>query len=329
MGKLTTNTAILTLLLTFFAAPALAKTPQAKSLQANTPHAEATSVKSASRATAEAVPYWKAVVANVAEQAITREDLLHIIQIEQAYGLPMSESSALMTVMKDLIAQEIARSVGVEITATEIPTHFPIIDQHTPSESRQLQDTLPANKQPFHVDHASYAKLYVVPKMLDRKFRKFYDTASDLHPAEQQHIEQALELALSGKSFSDAARETGTTATQYELADMEIELAIGLEQKLPAKRNLLENPLLSELYQLSQGKILPKILEDESSFRVIRLMKRNGSIYNIEAIEVGKPPFDTWLKNRALSLSIEISDDQLQRAVKAGYPNIDWVSRLQ
>lgn len=329
MGNLTTNTAILTLLLTFFAAPALAKTPRTKSLQANTPHAEATSAKSASRAITEAVPYWKAVVANVAEQAITREDLLHVIQIEQAYGLPMSDSSALMTVMKDLIAQEIARSVGVEITATEIPTHFPIIDQHTPGEGTQLLDTLPANKQPFHVDHASYAKLYIVPKMLDRKFRKFYDTAPDLHPAEQQHIEQALQLALSGKSFSEAAKATGTTATQYELTDIEIDLTVGLEQYLPAKRNLPKNTLLATLYQLPQGKILSKILEDESSFRVIRLIKRNGPIYNIEAIEVGKPPFDTWLKNRALSLSIEISDDQLKSAVKAGYPNIDWVSRLQ
>lgn len=327
MGNLTTNTAALALLLTFIAAPALAKSTQTTKAAS----AKTTSAKPAPAKAAAAIPYWKSVVAKVAEQEITREDLLHLIQIEQAYGYPLSESDALMTAIKDAITHEVAHSVGVEITATETPQHFPIVDQHTPGSGTpdsKLIDTLPADQQPFHVDHNSYAKLYVVPRMLERKLRNFYGTASDLHPAEQEHIEQALQLALSGKSFSEAAKATGTATAQHELTEKEIELTIGLEQRLPANRNLPKNALFATLNQLPPGKVLPNILEDESGFRVIRLIEHHDSTYNIETIEVAKPTFESWLRNRARSLSIAISDEKLKSAVKLEHPNIEWVSRL-
>lgn len=326
MGNLTMNTAALALLLTFIAAPALAKSAQTKA-----PPAKTTSTKPAPAKAAAAMPYWKSVVAKVAEQEVTREDLLHLIQIEQAYGYPLSESNALITAIKNAITHEVAHSVNVEITAAETPQHFPIVDQHTPGSGTpdsKLVDSLPADKQPFHVDHNSYAKLYVVPKMLERKLRNFYSTASDLHPAEQEHIEQALQLALSGKSFSETAKATGMATAQHELTEKEIELTVGLEQRLPANRNLPKNALFATLNQLTPGKVLPSILEDESGFRVIRLIEHHDSTYNIETIEVAKPTFESWLKNRARSLSIVINDEKLKNTVKLEHPNIDWVSRL-
>lgn len=327
MRNRTIRTTALTLLLALFTATALAKPPQTKDSQTKTSPAKS----APSKTTAGVTPDANVIVATVADRPITREDLIHTMQIEHSYGSKLSESEALVIVMKDVIAHEVAHSVGVDITPAETPKHFPIVDENTsPTLDRKAQEVLPAEKQAFHVDQSSYAKLYVIPKMLDRKLRKFYSTTSDLHPNEREHIGQALQLAISGKSFGEAAKTTGLATTQYELTNREIELPVALLPNLPANRNLPQrDSLFTRLNKLAAGQILPDVVEDENGFRVMRLLSRNGATYRIETIEVAKPAFESWLKERARSLPIVINDEKLKNAVKLEHPNLDWVSRLQ
>lgn len=327
MGNRTIHIAVLALLLTCFAVPALAKTVKANPVQGKASPVKPESDKPAATSK-QTTPYGRVVLAKVADQAITREDLIHMIQIEKAYSSTVSEPTALMMLMKDVIFEEVARSVGVEIPPAEIPTHFPIIDQFTPANPAQLQETLPADKQPFHVGHADYARLYLLPRMLFPKLHIHYTSGSDLHPVEKGRIEQAFQSVRSGKSFGEAAREAGLTSTVQKLTAKDILLPSGLVQRLPQTRNMPKNPLLTTLDQLSPGEIVPKILEDEGGYRVIRLLDRIGA-YNIEVIAIAKPPFDTWFSERTRNLSIAINDEKLKNAIKAAYSNVEWVSRLQ
>lgn len=322
MGNRTIHIALLALLFTCLAVPALAKNPQTKPAKVKS---ESDKPATASK---PSTPYGRVVLAKVADQSITREDLIHMIQIEKAYSSTESEPTALMMLMKDVIFQEVARSVGVEIPPAEIPTHFPIIDQFTPDNPAQLQETLPADKQPFHVGHADYARLYLLPRMLFPKLHKHYASGSNLHPVEKERIERAFQLISSGKSFGEAARETGLTSTVQKLTPRDILLPNGLTQRLPPTRNMPKNPLLTTLDQLSTGELIPRILEDEEGYRVIRLLDRIGA-YNIEVIAIAKPPFDTWFSERTRNLSIVINDEKLKNAIKAAYSNVEWVSRLQ
>ena len=300
------ETAALALLLALSAAPALSASPAA----ANAGN--------------------KVVVAKVGERAITREDLTHLMQIEKFYKSPaLSEADALVIVMQDTIAHEVAHSLGVDVTPPAV--NFPFVKQFTPAgeEDFKAQETLPANDQAFHVSNAAYAQLYVIPKIIDRKLRLYFRTTADVHRNERARIEQAHRLVSSGASFAESAKQTGLMAAQRELENKAIELPSALLPKLPADRRMPENDgLFAILDRLTPGKINPKVIEDEDGYRVLRLISRNGRKYTIETIEAAKLPFEAWLKERARGLRITISDDGLKREVKRGYSDLDWVGRL-
>lgn len=280
----------------------------------------------------DTTPGIKTVVAKVGERPITREDIIHMMQIEKFYKSPeLSESDALFIVMQDAIAHEIAHSVGINVTPSETPIKSPFVDQFTPSgvEDKKAQGTLPLKEQPFHVDHGSYAQLYVVPKMIDRKLRRYYNASSYLHSTERERINQALQLAISGKSFAEAANETGLMTARHELEDQDMGLPAAPVPTLPVdKHHPKQDTLFDILNKLAPGEINPNILQDQDRYRVLRLISRNGRKYTIETIEAAKPQYEDWLKERASKLDITISDDNLKREVKRDYPNIDWVERL-
>lgn len=277
-------------------------------------------------------PSVKAVVAKVGVRPITREDIIHMIQIEKFYKSPaLSEADALFIIMEDAIANEVAHSFGVGVNESEAPINSPFIDQFTPpgGEDIKAQATLPPDEQAFHVDQSAYAQLYVVPKITNRKLRHYYSTSSYLYRSERARINQALQLIISGKSFAEAASATGLMTARHELKNKAIALPAALIPNLPADRHMPQNdPLFDILNQLAPGAIHPNIIADDDGYRVLRLIDRNDEKYTIEIIEAVKPTFETWLKERARTLRITISDDALKRDVKRDYPGIDWVRRL-
>jgi hypothetical protein len=280
----------------------------------------------------DTTPGIKTVVAKVGERPITREDIIHMMQIEKFYKSPeLSEADALFIVMQDAIAHEIAHSVGIDVTPSETPINSPFVDQFTPSgvEDKKAQGTMPLQEQPFHVDHGSYAQLYVVPKIIDRKLHRYYSSSSYLHRKERESINQALQLAISGKSFAEAAKETGLISARHELENKDMGLPAAMVPALPVDKHLPKKDTIYDiLNKLAPGEIHPNIIQDQDRYRVLRLISRNGQKYIIETIDAVEPQYEDWLKERASTLPITISDDALKREVKRDYPNIDWVEKL-
>jgi hypothetical protein len=274
----------------------------------------------------------KAVVAKVGARQITREDIIHMILIEKFYKSPsMSEADALFNIMQDAITQEVAHSVGIDVAQSETPQKFPFVDQYTPAEKEDYksQGRLPPQEQTFHVDHGSYAQLYVVPKIFDRKLRRYYNTSSFLHRKERESINQALQLAISGKSFAEVASQTGLMTARHELDNKDNSLPASMVPALPADKHLPKMETLFDILdKLAPSGIHPKILQDEDGYQVLRLVARNGQRYTIETIEATKLPFENWLKERTDKLQINIADDALKNEVKRDYPDIYWVERL-
>ncbi|MFZ5523858.1 MAG: hypothetical protein ACOY9D_07220 [Pseudomonadota bacterium] len=280
----------------------------------------------------DSTPGIKTVVATVGARQITREDIIHMILIEKFYkSPPLSEADALFNIMQDAIAQEVAHSVGVDVTPSETPLNSPFVDQYTPAgkEDIKTQALIPPHEQTFHVDQLAYAQLYVVPKMIDRKLRRYYNTSSFLHRKERERISQALQLAVAGKSFAEAANQTGLITARHELEDKKIELPAALAPALPVDKHLPRKSTLFEiLNQLAPGELHPDILQDEDGYRVLRLIARNGPRYTIETIEAARPSFESWLKERSSKLDITIGDDALKREVQRDYSGVNWVGRL-
>jgi hypothetical protein len=278
-------------------------------------------------------PGIKTVLAIVGERPITREDIIHMIQIEKFYkSPPLSEADALFIVMQDAIAHEVAHSVGIDVTPSETPINSPFVDQFTPTgvEDKKAQGTTPLHEQPFHVDHGSYAQLYVVPKIIDRKLRRYYSSSSYLHRNERESINQALQLVMSGKSFAEAANQTGLMTTRHELEHKEITLPATPAPTIPLDKHLPKKDTIFEMLDnLAPGEIHPNIIQYETGYHVVRLISRNGNKYTIETIDAVKPQYEDWLNEQSRKLDITISNDALRRDVKRDYPGIDWVERLQ
>ncbi|MGC2167274.1 MAG: hypothetical protein WA632_14815 [Gallionella sp.] len=274
----------------------------------------------------------KTVVAKVGERDITREDVMHMIQIEQFYKTTaLSESDALYSIMQDAIEHEVAHSVGVDVTAKETPKRFPFIDEYTPSggEDFKSQESLPLKEQAFHVDHNSYAQLYVVPKIIDRKLRKYYSTASQLHSKEMDSIKHALELVTSGQSFADAAKATGLTYSRQELEHKDTESTVPSTPRLTqSKSSSAATTLFDVLKDLKPGEIHEHIINIGDRYQVTRLIAHKDNFYTTETIEATNPPFEIWLSESSLSITIAILDEALRAAVKQLHPNDSWVKGL-
>jgi hypothetical protein len=280
----------------------------------------------------DSTPDIKTVVAKVGESQITREDIIHMILIEKFYkSPPLSEADALFNIIQDVSTREVAHSVGIKVAPSEIPQKFPFVDQYAPSgkEDLKAQGSLPLEEQPFHVDHDSYAQLYIAPKIINQKLRRYYNTSSFLHSKERENINQALQLAISGKSFAEAAKQTGLITARHELDNKDIGLPAERDTTLPADKHLPKKDTLFDiLNKLAPGGVHPSLLHDEHGYRVLRLISRNGQRYTIETIEAPKLPFEDWLKERAGDLQITINNDALKIEVKRNHPGIDWVQRL-
>ena len=271
----------------------------------------------------------KTVVAKVGDRPITREDIIHMIQIEKFYKTPaLSESGALYIVMQDAIAHEVAHSVGIDVTPSETPQSFPFVTLYTPNraEDKKAQGTQPPLEQPFHVDHQSYAELYVIPKIIDRKLRNYFNTSSYIHNQEREQINQALQLAISGMGFAEVAHKTGLMTARHQMDMMDSPNQI---PGLPADKHLPKKETVFDILdKLSPGEIYPDVLQDEVGYRVLRLISRNGQKYSFETIEAPKQQYESWLRERASKLIMTISDDELKREMKKDFSNVDWVERI-
>lgn len=280
----------------------------------------------------DTAPSIKNVVAKVGTIQVTREDIIHLILIEKFYkSPPLSEADALFNIMQNVITREVAHSVGIDVSPSEIPQSFPFVDQYSPSgkEDFSAQGNLPSQEHPFHVDQVSYAQLYVVPKLINQKLRRYYNTSSFIHSKERERINQALQLALSGKSFAEAAKQTGLKAFRHELDNKDIRSLTARNSTLQVDKHLpKKDTLLDILNKLAPGSVHPNILQDEEGYQVLRLIDRNGQKYIIETIEATRLPFEDWLTERTGTLEIMISDDALKTEVKRIHSGTDWVQRL-
>jgi hypothetical protein len=293
-------------------------------------------IGTAAAALAEPVPSAgssiKTVIAKVGERDITREDVMHMIQIEQFYKTSvLSEADALFSIMQDAIVHEVAHSVGVDVSAKETPKKFPFIDEYTPSggEDFKAQEKLPLKDQSFHVDHNSYAQLYVVPKIVDRKLHKYYNTTTQLHSKAMDNITKALELVTSGQSFTDAAKATGLMYARQEFEHKDSAPTASSQPKLTQAKSSSSNTTLYDvLKDLKPGEIHEHIINIGDRYQVTRLISRNNDMYATETIEAVKPPFEAWLNETSSSLPVSILDDGLKSAIKQNHAKIPWVARL-
>jgi len=264
-------------------------------------------------------------VALVGKTAIIEQDISYKIQIEKAYrNEGATREAAFVSLVNDAIEHEIAAIHDVAITREEMDSFKRHVDDHT-----KAPEILQKVKALFADDLISYERLYLAPKIINRKLRYFCARSSEIHENQRSLIEKAYGLVVSGKSFQEAAEQCGLKYASFDTEGKGTELGADI-QRIVGKENMVEHsPLISVLETLTAGEIYGKIVEDECSYRVIRLVRRNGGTYTAEAVTVNKRPFDEWLRQEASKIRIGILEQTLRDNVQVEYHHLWWAKTLR
>jgi hypothetical protein len=204
----------------------------------------------------------------------------------------------------------------VVATREEIEALRKYSDEHT-----KAPGILQKVKMAFGEDSASYERLFLSPKIINRKLRQFYSRSPEIHKSERASIEKAYGLVSSGKPFQEAADQLGLQFKTFEVGTQDTSSAQGAE----ASPDTLLTPLLEKL---SAGEIYRSIAEDDYSYKVIRLKEKKDKKYQVEAIIVYKRSFDEWFKKETEKIKIEILDSEFKKSIQIRYPNLRWTPNL-
>ena len=262
-------------------------------------------------------------VAVVGKTEITEKEISYRVRIEKAYGNEgATEEAALISLVNDAIEYEIATIYGATIAQEEIGSFKRYVDKNT-----KAPEILEKVKLAFGNDHASYEKIYLVPKIMNWKLRSFYARNPDIHKSVMLLIEKAYALVSSGRSFQQAAGECGLQSSTFDIGDKEGKLAKEFEGYIIQNNTAAKDPLVPILESLSPGEISRNIVEDDSAYRIIKLRARNGNTFSVEEITAFKRPFDEWLKEEAAKLTIEVIVPDLKSKIRSRYPDLWWVKQ--
>ena len=263
-------------------------------------------------------------LAKIGRAEISTLDLGCKIAVEQAYGnTSISAETALAALIGDALEGEVGRMNGVAATSDELQA----FSKHADDTSR-APEILAKIKAAFGGDKAAYERLYLAPRILNQKLRGYYSRSAEIHISARTTIEKAYALTASGKSLPDAAKECGLEYAKFEYGGMNPAQPPEL-LKLVAGAEPENDPLLALLSKLAVGETNKTIVEDDTHYRVLRILAKNGPKYSVEAICALKRSFAEWFKEKGGTIKIEIHDPELRKSVVQKYPGVWWVRNLR
>jgi hypothetical protein len=262
-------------------------------------------------------------IAKVGIQDISRPDVAYHIAVEKAYGNEtMTEAVALIALINDAIEQEVGRINGVIITPEELAS----LRKHA-DETSKAPEILAKVKSVFGDNLTAYDRLYLLPRIMNRKLRSWYSRNAEIHQKARASIEKAYSFVKSGKTFEEAAKTCGLTHTTNEYKTEAKAVPDALRPYAPHEAISPADPMIAILQTLSENEVYRNIVEDDDSYRVIRLLKKDGAAYRIEAITVPKQPFQQWFKEQEDKVTLTILDKSLEKEIVSKYPKVSWVKK--
>ena len=264
-------------------------------------------------------------IARVGGQEISRADMGYRMAVENAYGNEtITEAVALIALVNDAIEQEVGRINGVTITPDELSS----MRRHA-DETSKAPEILAQVKQAFGNNLAAYDRIYLSPRIMNRKLRSWYSRNADIHKKERAAIEQAYSLVQAGKSFEESSQACGLNHTTSDYKTEAAAVPEALLPYAPEKGASSDDPMTAILKTLSEGAVYRNIVEDDNSYQVLRLMKKDGSTYKVEAITTRKRPFQEWFQEQEDKVDITILDKSLEKEITTKFLEVPWVKKRQ
>jgi hypothetical protein len=258
----------------------------------------------------------------VGRTEITTTDIAHRFGVEKAYGnKTVDRETALVSLVHDALESEVAAAHDTGPTKEEIAAFRKYVDEN--SRSPEL---LAKVKKVFGEDGESYERLYLAPRIVNRKLHYFYSRDPFIHKVERAQIEKAYGLAASGKALKDVAAQLGLEYRNLSpKGEEKQDVPSALARHITAEEWKSNDPLVPIVEKLANGQLYDNIIEDDLGYQVFRLLEKGKETYSAEAVVVRKRPFDEWFRAEAAKVKIAITDAAMRKKVRSAYPDLWWV----
>lgn len=262
-----------------------------------------------------------APVAQVAEEAIRHTDVEYRLKMEQAYGnTAATVEAAAVALINEAVEREVARQVGVAATIQEIRQ----LAQHADATS-QAPGLLKQIKTIFTADQASYQRLFLEPRITSGKLHDYQRFSPQLQQDQRRLIERALAGLKQGKSLQQAAKDGGLEAVISDIEDKPIEFPDALMRLQTPNQSAPKDPLIPLLRNRLAGEFIPNIVEDDSSYRIVRLISKEQHRYRIATVRAAKASYDAWYKSQCAKVTVSFADLALEKVIRVRYPGLCWI----
>ena len=209
--------------------------------------------------------------ASVGDITITDADIAAKIKLENAYGnSQITQEDALVGLLSQFLEQAVAEKFQIIATDKELAD----LDQYATQNSKapEILQNIKTN-----LSDSAYKRIYLAPKIINKKLHDFYNKNQDLHKEAKVKIEKAQVEIQSNKSFELVAQETGLrySTSSLPLFVGEPDMPGALQPYFPtssASELFPEDPTMKIIKTLSPGEVYQDILEDNYSYSLIRLI---------------------------------------------------------
>jgi len=163
-----------------------------------------------------------------------------------------------------------------------------------------------------------YFEDIVKPTLINPKLHSLFSQDREIHKEEIMKIEEIKKRLKENPEILKELKEyqkATTSKTNKEKIDIG-----GYSFDTP------EDPFISKvLSKLKKGKIFPDIVEDDYSFKIVRLIDEDKDNYYWDGVVIAKKNFDDWFKNYVKeNVKVKIFDKELEKKFKTRYSDIWW-----
>lgn len=256
-------------------------------------------------------------LAQVGSQTISELDLAYKIKLEKIYNNQADdlEAFSLVALINGALEREVASLNGVYLSAEMISAERDRIDKSSKDPTK-----LSRIKQIFADDQASYNYLVVAPALTNQLLQRYYYSSPFLHQDKRQKMEDIYKKAVSSESSFEELAQLDPEVL-FETKDYNLDEDFG--GSLPESWRFLD--------ELKPGEIFDNILEDENSFRIVKLIEKKNNSWATEALVTQKSPFFGWFKGQAQKVDIKFFDNGLKERVFKKYAdsNLWWLNKIK
>jgi len=262
-------------------------------------------------------------VAIIGNLKISTQDMIYRQGIAAAYGTDLEAASALVALINDALVAEVAITVGVAPSLKALESFA----EHAGNNSK-APILLAAIEALFGDDKAAFQRIYLAPKIINRTLRYWFSRDEHTHQQQRASMQQAWSLVQSGQGFEQVAKATGLHFATQDYGKKKAVTPDALKAYFPTGMASMSAGFKTLLQATKPGAIMASIAEDDHSYRIVRLISREGDIYRTEEISLTKASFDDWYQRQIEQINVEIIDAPLKESIQSRYNNIAWVQRL-